>query len=85
MRAALQMIWDTETWIFTVDGKSSKNEELDDDNKTIDGWLQDWKWITNEYNKDMVMFLQKIVWAHPDGLAGPQTITLVMDLNCDEI
>lgn len=73
LRAALQYIW---TW---NQNKYDGNWEINENGKTIDKYLKEKWWITNEYDEWLVKFLQKIVWAEPDGKAGPQTIRMVLD------
>ncbi len=81
IRAALQMMWDINTGIYTIDGNVSAATatESDANNKTIDEWLISRWWITNEYNSGMTKFLQKMVGAHPDGFTWPQTIYKIIE------
>jgi hypothetical protein len=84
LRAALQIIWDTETWRFIINGKTSSSETSsaetsDEDNKTIDEWLISRGGINNEPNEDMVKFLQQIVGVTVDGKPWAQTLWWVIN------
>ncbi len=73
LRAALQHIGKSDT------NKYNEIWEIDANGKTIDEYLKEKWWITNDYDQWLVKFLQNIVWAYPDGLAGPQTIRMLLD------
>lgn len=73
LRAALQHIGKSDT------NKYNEIWEIDENGTTIEEYLKEKWWITNDYDQWLVKFLQNIVWAYPDGLAGPQTIRMLLD------